>query len=250
MVGDFLSDGYALFPAEHSVRDWAQAAHDVALPITQDPKQQDTWLQCQGTWFVGVDVLPNDPSGQVGGVPLSGAVMDFLRGRYGDFDLHAGQVSVIYPGYPKPRAGESEAGFRYRLNRDAAHVDGILGEGPQKRRYIREPHAFVLGIPLNASQNSPMTLWRGSHRIMQRAFAGLNDWQNTDVTDIYTDARKEVFETCERIELRASVGEAYVMHPLTLHGVAPWKNGPENYRMISYFRPSSGVDMDQWLQSA
>ena len=32
---------------------------------------------------------------------------------------HKAQLSVIFPGYPKPRAGDSEASFEYRLKRDA-----------------------------------------------------------------------------------------------------------------------------------
>ena len=35
------------------------------------------------------------------------------------------QVSVCYPGYPMPREEESKAAFKYRLKRDAAHVDGF-----------------------------------------------------------------------------------------------------------------------------
>jgi hypothetical protein len=36
-----------------------------------------------------------------------------------------------------------------RLVSDAAHVDGLLAEGPEKRRYVREPHAYILGVTLS-----------------------------------------------------------------------------------------------------
>ena len=45
-----------------------------------------------------------------GGPPLGGAAMDFVRGELGhSLPLHRAQVSVCYPGYPKPSAEESEA---------------------------------------------------------------------------------------------------------------------------------------------
>ena len=75
-------------------------------------------------------------------------------------------------GYPKPRKGESESAFRYRLNRDAAHVDGLLPVGAHRQRMLKEPHAYVLGLPLNesAAGASPLVVWEGSHVIMAEVF--------------------------------------------------------------------------------
>ena len=173
---------------------------------------------------------------------------------------HKAQVSITYPGYPKPREGESDAAFQFRKNRDAAHVDGILGIGTPKRRFVREPHAYILGMPLNDfdAGASPMVVWEGSHQIMQAAFqdtfAGLTDAQirETDITDLYQNVRKHVFDTCERVEVHANVGEAYVLHPMCLHGVAPWAStakAPPEGRMIAYFRPEVRSALD-WLTIA
>ena len=66
------------------------------------------------------------------------------------------------------------------------------------------------------------------------------DWNNVDVTEIYQSTRKAVFETCKRVCVHARPGEAYVLHRLVLHGVAPWGTSaiaPPEGRMIAYFRP-------------
>ena len=60
---------------------------------------------------------------------------------------------------------------------------------------------------------------------------------------------RRVFDTCERVEIAAKPGEAYVAHRLVLHGVAPWAESAtagEEGRMICYFRPISGGPKE-WL---
>jgi hypothetical protein len=52
----------------------------------------------------------------------------------GPLPLHRAQVSVTYPGYPAPDPEESDAAHRFRRDRDAAHLDGLLPVGPEKRR--------------------------------------------------------------------------------------------------------------------
>lgn len=261
MVGAVLRDtGWMRFAAEAAVLDWAVAARAAALPRIVDPAERDKWLQCEGTWFVGVDSLPNDPDGAVpGGAPLPGAARAAARVLYGDLPLHAGQVSVTWPGYPRPRAGEGGAAFRYRLKRDAAHVDGLLPVGEGRRRMLKERHAYILGLPLTRSSPgaSPLVVWEGSHHVMRRAFASAldaivpRDWGNVDLTEIYKAARGEVFGTCRRVEVPAIPGEAYLVHRLCLHGVAPWGEGataPPEGRMIAYFRPEFPDDArDDWL---
>jgi hypothetical protein len=151
--------------------------------------------------------------------------------------------------------GESDAAFRFRRDKDAAHVDGLLPVGTDKRRYLQEPHAYVLGIPLNQCAAAPMVVWEGSHHIMRDAFkaalSGIDpeNWAQTDLTDIYQSARKCCFETCNRREITARMGGSYLIHRLTLHGVAPWKNGdtcPDEGRMIAYFRPEL-TNIKNWL---
>jgi len=145
--------------------------------------------------------------------------------------------------------------FGFRRDRDAAHVDGLLPEGPKRRRHLREAHGFVLGLPLNATsaQASPMVVWEGSHLLMRAAFeAALKgvdpaDWGEVDLTDIYQETRRTCFETCKRVEIHATPGEAYLVHRLALHGVAPWGAGAADAgRMIAYFRPELRC-VAQWL---
>jgi hypothetical protein len=249
LLGEFLERGFLTFPVEETLLRWTAAARPVAEAIASDPSQAH-WLRCGGTWFVGVDALPNDARGRVGGGPaLAGAAMDFIRDGLGlALPLHRAQVSICYPGYPRPSAGENEAAFNFRLRRDAAHVDGLLAEGPEKRRYLREPHAYVLGLALTeqSAGAAPLTVWEGSHLIMREMFAVLfsnlapGNWGDVDVTAAYQKARRTAFAACRRIEVPSSPGEAVLLHRHLLHGVAPWAEGAEGSpdgRMIAYFRP-------------
>lgn len=245
----FHEHGYLRFAADDATRAWAESAHAAAAAAARDPAQAH-WLRCGGTWFVGVDALPNDAAGRVlGGPPLGGAAWDFIRGELGlDLPLHRAQVSICYPGYPRPSPEESEAAYGFRLRRDAAHVDGLLAEGPEKRRYLKEPHAYILGIALTAQSPdaAPLTVWEGSHRLMgpmfAAAFAGHSpqDWRGIDVTGPYQQARRQVFETCRRVALPCGPGDAVLLHRHLVHGVAPWGEGataPPEGRMTAYFRP-------------
>ena len=243
----FTTKGWRRFSYDPAIAAWAQAALRQAKAVVAQPEMRKKWLQCQGTWFVGVDALASDGQGALGGVSLAGEVIDWLS-EIDYLPFHPAQLSVIYPGYPKPRIGDTEAGFRYRKNRDAAHVDGLLAVGPERRRMLKEPHAFILGLPLNSCSPaaSPMVVWEGSHLIIaevfQKAFAGIDaaSWAEVDVTEVYQAARRQVFDRCKRVLVHAAPGEAYVVHRLALHGVAPWQSGadaPQEGRMIAYFRP-------------
>jgi hypothetical protein len=255
---DFAADGWITFPADPALLTWVGVARARALTAVNDPAQRARGLVCEGTWFVGVDALDNDAEGTVDGVPLAGVARQAADTLFDELPLHRAQVSVTWPGYPRPRAGESDAAFRYRQHRDAAHLDGVLAEGPERRRFMREPHAWILGLPLTACDPgaSPLVVWRGSHHVLRRALlracAGHSPatWSDLDVTDAYTAARAEVFETCERVELHAEPGQAYLVHRLALHGVAPWADGakaPADGRMIAYFRPLLPGGAAQWL---
>jgi hypothetical protein len=260
LICQFLERGFLTFPVEEALLRWAAAARPAAEAVASDPAQAH-WLRCGGTWFVGVDALPNDAEGRVGAGPaLAGAAMNFIRDELGlALPLHRAQVSICYPGYPRPSAGESEAAFNFRLRRDAAHVDGLLAEGPEKRRYLREPHAYVLGIALTEQPAgaAPLTVWEGSHRPMGEMFAGVfgdfapGEWGEADLTAPYTEARRTTFAHCRRIELPAGPGEAVLLHRHLLHGVAPWAEGAaasDAGRMIAYFRPHFSRLAD-WLSA-
>jgi hypothetical protein len=268
-VKDTWQHGWIKFPFDRQLAAWVTAAKLSAHSVIADVEMQRQWLQCQGTWFVGVDALPNDLAGRIGGSgPLAGHAVDFIRQNFGTLPaLHPAQLSVIYPGYPKPRAKETPAAFRFRQTRDAAHIDGILPQGPNRQRNLIEPHAFVLGIPLNhtAPGASPLVVWPDSPAIVRRhlatAFASVpvEQWPDVDVTELYAAARREVFANCERLELSAQPGEAYLLHRLALHGVAPWtashshgRKGGEGQkdresRMVAYFRPPWLAGMQEFL---
>ncbi len=228
---------------------WAAGALPVASRAVADSREE--W-RCGGTWFVGVDALPNGPDGAMGGVALPWAALDLAPAP-----LHRAQVSVVKPGYPRPWKGEDATAFGFRLRRDAAHLDGLLPVGPDKRRIVKEPHAWILGLPLNVcgAGASPLVVWEGSHVLisaaLRAAFAGhpAAEWGNVDVTDAYRAARAEVFRTCPRVELPVRPGEATLLHRHLIHGVAPWKEGaeaPEEGRIIAYFRPLMATVSD-WL---
>ncbi len=260
MVASFYELGWIKFPYEGVLADWVAHALPTARASVSDPAHS-AWHDCDGTWFIGVDALDNDAQGRVAGSPaLAGAAIELAHQQFGSIDLHKGQVSVIYPGYPRPRRGESEAAARYRARRDAAHVDGLKPAGPDRRRRVDEPHAWILGIPLTEASvdAAPMVLWEGSHKILGDAFRAAmkkvprHELGEADITDVYQAARREVFETCPRLELPARPGEAYLLHRHCLHGVAPWgpnaSAGPDG-RMIAYFRPQLPGGVAQWLES-
>jgi len=238
-------DGFVLFGADARVTQWAAAAHDVAKDIAADPEMQAANLRHGNTWFVGVDALPNAADGSIAGVPLKGPWQDHVP----DVPQHAAQLSIIYPGYPKQDAGESDANHRFRIKRCAAHVDGLLPEGPERRRFAREYHAYILGLPLTVATAAPTVVWRGSHVIMQAALSeaiGDHLIGSVDLTDAYHAARRAVFERCEMVSLRADPGQSFLIHRFALHGTAPWE-GPEGPgRMIAFLRPEF-TDPQDWL---
>lgn len=207
--------------ADPRLADWARAALGPAQIALRDAPRR-----AGGTWAVGLDLLPNDNAGRIGGVSLPMDMLDLP-----DLPLHPAQLSVIYPGYPRQDPDQSDAAFRFMTQRDGAHLDGLLPEGPKKRRFLREPHAYILGLPLTPTASAPLVVWEGSHHIIAAALQG-----GGDVTEAYTAARAQVFDTCQRVEIAADVGEAVILHRALIHGVSPWKGG-DSPRIIAYFRP-------------
>lgn len=239
-------DGFVTFGYDPHVARWAKAAYLRTLELTAVAGVLAAQLRHQDTWFVGVDTLDNDTKGTVSGVPLQGP-WDVPK-----LPLHAAQVSIVYAGYPKKDADESTANHLYRINRRAAHVDGLLPVGPDRRRFAHEPHAYILGLPLNDVVAAPTVVWQGSHHIMKRALvAAIGDQTpaDVDITDVYQTARREVFDTCEMVAINCAVGEAFLLDRFALHGTESWdvahppvKEG----RMIAFLRPEFPNPRD-WL---
>ena len=254
-MADFGAAGWTKFSFDPALADWAAYSDKIAQKAEEDPANAD-WLRSGGTWFVGVNALPNDKAGRLpGGPALTGAAVEAARAISGA-PLDRAQASVCYPGYPRKGAEESDSAFRYRRDRDAAHVDGLHRIMPGRRRKLLERHAYILGVPLNDAPEgaAPFVVWEGSHEIMRAAFmrrfdgAAPEAWAEEDVTQAYQEARRQAFETCPRIVLHAKPGEAYLVHRLALHGVAPWGAG-EGRRAIAYFRPelAAGPASADWL---
>ncbi len=254
-MADLGAQGWRKFAFDPAVAEWAAHADHAARTAEADPANAD-WFRCGGTWFVGVNALPNDPAGRLpSGLRLTGAAIEAAR-RMSDAPLDRAQTSVCYPGYPKQGADEGDSAFRYRRDCDAAHVDGLHRIMPGRRRKLLERHAYILGIPLNdaPADAAPFVIWQGGHEIMRAAFARRfaeippDQWSGEDVTDAYQAARREVFATCERTPIHAKPGEAFLVHRLALHGVAPWRKG-EGRRAIAYFRPelATSAGSADWL---
>ncbi len=157
--------GWRKVGPDRAIAAWARAALPQARHAIAE--SADPW-RCGGTWFVGVDALRNDPDGRVAGVDFPWSALGLKP-----LPLHRAQVSTIRPGYPQPSSEESPAAFRFRQSRDAAHLDGVLPVGPNRRRLIREPHAWILGLPLTDIRAAPLVVWEGSHRIMGPALRDL-----------------------------------------------------------------------------
>ncbi len=248
MVSSGVMDrGLARIGPDPAIHAWAKAAHAAALDVLAT--SPDPW-RCGGTWFVGVDALPNAPDGS-----LNGTAFPWHAVPLPQQSLHKAQLSVIRPGYPQPSPEESSAAFAFRRDHDAAHLDGLLPIGPEKVRMVKEPHAWILGLPLNDTEAAPLTVWEGSHTIFRTALTAAlaphppQSWGDIDITSAYQSARRQIFATCRRLTLPARPGEGTLLHRLTLHGVAPWQDSdiaPPEGRMIAYLRPLL-PDVETWL---
>lgn len=252
--------GWAKLPFDPVLLNWVQHALPNAINAANNPTHHPEWLRAQGTWFVGVDVLGNDPQGAVAGSnPLSGALLQAAQYAMDkeQFNWGHGQVSVCYTGYPKQEA-ETDSAYRYRLKRASAHLDGLKPVGDLRRRMMQEFHGFIIGIPLNdaPSKAAPFVIWEGSHIILRnmllKAYKDIptDDWENVDLTDIYQETRAHIFDTCNRVEVHAKPGEAYIGHRFALHGMDKWDDaldGPDEGRIIAYFRPYWQSNIPDWL---
>ena len=255
----FHEKGWCRFSADPVLANWVRRSLPDARRAAA-ARENARWLRCDNTWFVGVNTLPNDSEGAIDkGPALAGAAVEFVRSFPGlsEISWDRAQISICYPGYPGRMDTETETAHRYRIKRDAAHVDGLLAEGADRRRRLREHHAFILGVPMTRTDPgaSPFVVWEGSVEIVRAwlhdAFAGVDpeSWCHIDITDSYHAARRKVFERCRRIEIYAEPGEAYLVHRLALHGIAPWRSSNKGYpegRMVCYFRPDAR-DPQRWL---
>jgi len=79
MAEHFLATGWQVFPPDVRLEEWIAHALPTARRAVHDPDHQQ-WLRCGGTWYAGVNAMPNDGRGGGGeGPPLAGNCVDFLR---------------------------------------------------------------------------------------------------------------------------------------------------------------------------
>ncbi|MEL6235262.1 MAG: hypothetical protein AAFR46_12720 [Pseudomonadota bacterium] len=253
--------GWAALGRVAGLADWVDAVRPLATALAA--AEAGGARRSGGTWYAGVNILPNGPDGAVPqGPPLPAALTGLVAQITGfaAWQWEPAQISVCYPGYPRPDPSERESAFRFRRDRDAAHLDGLLPTGPERRRHLREHHAFILGIPLVETdpEAAPLSVYEGSHRpvaeTLSACFEGVaaEHWGEIDVTDAYHALRRRIFQAGRRKKLHARPGEAILLHRHMLHGVAPWRDGaaaPPEGRMIAYFRPdpAPGAPPDWWL---
>jgi len=258
----FAAKGWARSGQDAKLLAWVESVRDLSQTIYKSPANAHWWRHDK-TWFVGVNVLPNDVFGKVPqGLALGHNIQRWLRQclqlqNTHRFAFEQGQLSVIGPSYPQQDKNETRLVHNFRRLRDAAHVDGLLPVGIHRRRMPQEFHQFILGIPLQLTPRHAGTtvVWEGSHTIIQealtKALKGIapHQWPHTDVTEIYQQARQQVLACCKRVEIHTPPGEAYLIHRLAVHGVAPWHAQPEDkgkLRPVVFFRPEY-THTQEWL---
>ena len=55
----FDQTGWCKFYYDPNIAHWAKAARREGCFALRDNGMREKWLQCKGTWFVGVDALPS-----------------------------------------------------------------------------------------------------------------------------------------------------------------------------------------------
>ncbi len=258
---NYQRDGWYQFSADDQILGWLESIQTVVGQAIAAPQNQH-WWRYQGTWFVGVNVLPNDGRGRVNAGPtLTGAAANFLA-KYLKADLGAfdkAQLSIVRAGYPQADKHETKAALAYRRDRDAAHIDGLLKDAVAAGRYAREYHHYLWAIALHDGSlcTSPLVVWRGSHRLIQDSFRrffadkDIESISQYDVSECYAATRKQVFEQCERVALPLQRGQSVVAHRFLLHGTAPWSRSQRGIKQtdargLCFFRPEL-KDLHRWL---
>ena len=271
----FLANGWLKFDYDHKIYHWVNVAKKKVFNRYNSGDFGWNNFRCGNTWFVGVNFLGNDKTASLNGACFEGIPVTEIKSYFGHNIKYwdEAQVSICWPNYPLQSDNETHNAFNFRVNRYAAHVDGILPFGREKRRFLKDPHAFIFGIPITYCdyKTAPVVVWEGSHLIMREAFkrtynaSDSKNWDKIDVTNVYQKARSRVFETCQMKRLYVNLGESYLIDRLAVHGIAPWeprepkkngvstkdiKNQPEikNGRAVIYFRPSFDITSD-WIKS-
>ena len=65
-LNKFKDTGWIKFDFDHRVASWAKVANSKITSKLKNKEIFENNLTCQGTWFVGVDALDNNPDGALG----------------------------------------------------------------------------------------------------------------------------------------------------------------------------------------
>ncbi len=88
--------GWTCFAQDAKIAKWVAHVQPHAADIALNPAHIAAWLRYGGTWFAGVNILPNDLCGRLGtGPALAGKAVDFLTELHGPLALDQAQISVI-----------------------------------------------------------------------------------------------------------------------------------------------------------
>lgn len=251
LLQNLASQGWHRLPASKALKAWAEHHLLPAQQCLHDPKQQSWWCY-SNTWFAGVNVLPNNGKGAVDGCPplpeaLLTELLAYCDASQGDMDK--GQISALLPGYPQWDPQQSAAANQFRQQHFAAHLDGLVPIGTQRRRHLTEQHSFILGIGLtdHPEEAAPLMLWPGSQQRIQAwlrsRLANLPSerWAEVDLTDEYQQLRQQILMDTQPMPLPLSKGQGYLLHRHLLHGMGHWPHDipdpQQQGRIIAYFRP-------------
>ena len=260
LLHDYSTRGWVALPFSDDLFSWVNGVKASVNQKLQLMCEEEKDVRCGGTWFPGVNFLDNDPHGNIDGSIFPSDLTDLkkkLEPAFSGFYDRA-QISICYPGYPKKMDDETVSAFNYRKNRFAAHLDGLLPIGQHRRRFLMEHHAFIYGIPINLTGegSSPCVVWEGSHKVVQNEFKSfltfrkIHSLQDQDVTEFYSSIRKKIFASCRMKKIWLPVGQSYLIHRLTLHGILPWVRDAKNTnvnRTVAYFRPHLIGGHETWL---
>ena len=268
----FNQKGWCFLDSNAEHHQWIDSAKASIVKKFDQRKYKKSDFRSGATWFTGINFLDNGPNGDINGKPFSSEIWFEISEKFGSEVKYwdAAQVSICWKGYPIKDSLESENSFRYRLKRYSSHLDGLIPVGQKKRRFAKEFHAFILGIPLlnNSVDAAPLVVWEGSHiifrDIFRRVYSGLSESEISalDVTEIYHKYRKEVFSSCCTRKVVPYKNQPYILDRHLLHGVVPWKEdinsssipyednalrlNPMTGRIVTYFRPPH-EDPTDWV---
>lgn len=248
---DLAQKGWHRLSASEELNAWSEV-HLSAAQNCMGDKQHKQWWRYQNTWFAGVNALPNDDKGAVGDKPPLPQSLRQLLADYCQTSIQAmdqGQISALFPGYPQPDPQQSKAANHFRKHHFAAHLDGLVPHGPDRRRLLTEQHSFILGISLtdHPANAAPLMVWPGSHMILQKWLIDHlgslpeSDWCTFDLTQSYQQTRQQILADIQPQAIHLDQGDAYVFHRHMLHGMGSWPPKAVDHnaqgRILAYFRP-------------